>query len=146
MAKCGVILASHGYFAKEALASAEMIIGHTQKNVGIVSVTEGKDFATCLEELHEVKKQLNCQDGCLLLVDIYGGTPANIATYLAIEDAGVQVFSGLNLVMLLEVLLDQASSLNELSAKIEAMSSDFVTNISEKLRGVNENGNQVDSY
>lgn len=148
MAKVALIVASHGLFAQEAIKSAEMIIGHTQENIGVVSVTEGKAFETCLSELQTLYQTLDTTEGCLIFTDIYGGTPANIATYLAIEHMeSVQVFSGLNLPVLLEILLDQTSSLEELTEKIEQIHGESLANISEKLKGtVNEDVNQVDSY
>lgn len=148
MAKTAIILASHGLFAQEAKKSAEMIIGHEQENVAVLSVTEGKDYNTCLDEIHALYDQLDTKEGCLIITDIYGGTPANVSTYLAIEHPeDVVVFSGLNLPLLLEVLLDAVSDLKELEIKIESIYADTLVNISKKLKGmVNDNGNQVDSY
>lgn len=146
MAVPALILASHGFFAQEALKSAEMIIAHEQANVGVLSVTPGKDYDTCLEEIHTLFEQLNTTAGCLILTDIYGGTPANVSTYLAIEHSDVCVFSGLNLPLLLEVLLDGASSLSELESKIESIHADTLVNVSKKLKENNDNGNQMGSY
>lgn len=147
MARPSLILASHGFFAKEALASAEMIIGHTQKNIGVLAVTEGKDYDTSLEEIQTLYESLDTSEGCLIFTDIYGGTPANVATYLAIEHPdNICVFSGLNLPMLLEVILDGASSLQELETKVEGIHADTLVNVTKKLKGVIDNGNQVDSY
>ena len=148
MARCALIVASHGLFAQEAVKSAEMIIGHKQENVGVISVTEGKDFDTCLAEIQDLYQTLDKTDGTLILTDIYGGTPANVATYLAIEHmAEVRVFSGLNLPLLLEILLDAVSDLFELETKIETIQKDTLVNVSEKLKGqVREDVNQMDSY
>lgn len=146
MAVPALILASHGFFAQEALRSAEMIIAHEQANVGVISVTPGKDYDTCLEEIHELYDELDTKDGCLILTDIYGGTPANVATYLAIEHSNICVFSGLNIPLLLEVLLDGYSDLNGLETKIESIHKDTLVNVSKKLKGANNNGNQMGSY
>lgn len=148
MARPALIVASHGLFAQEAIKSAEMIIGHLQENVGVISVTEGKAFETCLSEIQKLYEDLDTTAGCLIFTDIYGGTPANVATYVAIEHMdNVQVFSGLNLPALLEILLDQTSDLQALEAKIESIHGDCLVNVSKKLKGtVKEDVNQMDSY
>lgn len=147
MARQALILASHGEFAKAAKETMEMIIGHEQENIGTVLVTEGKPYEMALSEIKELYETLDTKDGCIVLTDIYGGTPANVATYLAIEHMeDVRVFSGLNVPLLLEVVLDQTSSLTEMEDKIETIHKDTLVNISKKLKGMNENGNQVDSY
>lgn len=147
MAKQALILASHGEFAKAAKETMEMIIGHKQENIGTVLVTEGKVYETALEEIKTLFQALDTSEGCIILTDIYGGTPANVATYLAIEHMDeIRVFSGLNIPLLLEVVLDQTSSLTEMEEKIEAIHKDTLVNVSKKLKGMNNHGNQVDTY
>lgn len=147
MAKQALILASHGEFAKAARETMEMIIGHQQENIGTVLVTEGKVYEDALEEIKALYETLDTTEGCMILTDIYGGTPANVATYLAIEHMdNIRVFSGLNVPLLLEVVLDQTSSLTEMEEKIESIHKDTLVNITKKLKGMNENGNQVDTY
>lgn len=147
MAKQALILASHGEFAKAARETMEMIIGHEQENIGTVLVTEGKVYEDALEEIKVLYETLDTTEGCIVLTDIYGGTPANVATYLAIEHMDdIRVFSGLNVPLLLEVVLDQTSSLTEMEEKIESIHKDTLVNITRKLKGMNENGNQVDTY
>lgn len=147
MAKQALILASHGEFAKAARETMEMIIGHEQENIGTVLVTEGKVYEDALEEIKALYETLDTTEGCIVLTDIYGGTPANVATYLAIEHMDdIRVFSGLNVPLLLEVVLDQTSSLTEMEEKIESIHKDTLVNITRKLKGMNENGNQVDTY
>jgi len=142
-----VILTSHGLFAQEALNSAQMIAGYEFENCGVVSVTEGKDYATCLAELQALYSSLNTEAGVLVLCDIYGGTPANISTYLAIEHPEVMVYTGFNLPILLEVLLTrQGSSIEEISAKVEEVHSLSLTNIREALKGDGGDGDQMDTY
>ena len=99
-----IIVASHGLFAQEALKTAEMILGVPQENTAIVSVTAGRTSDECLAELTDIHNQQSEKtEGTLILVDIFGGTPANIATYLTLTNENVQVYSGLNIPMLLEL-------------------------------------------
>ena len=142
-----VILTSHGFFAQEALNSAQMIAGYKFENCGVVSVSEGKDYTTCLEELRELYNSLEIEAGVLILCDIYGGTPANISTYLAIEHPEIVVYTGFNLPILLEVLLTRkGKSIEEISRMIKEIYPISLTNINEVMKGDSENGNQVDTY
>lgn len=148
MAKQAIILASHGHFAREALKSAEMIIGTKQENVAVISVTEDKSYDMALEEIKKTVQSLDTKDGCLILTDIYGGTPSNIAVYMAIEDMEhIRVFSGLNMPLLLEILLDSSCSLAEMEEKIEQLQQQTLINVSKKLRErMESNGDQEYSY
>lgn len=147
MARQALILASHGQFAQAAKETMEMIIGHPQTNIATLLVTEGKDYDSALAEIKACYEALDTSAGCIILTDIYGGTPANVATYLAIEHRdNICVFSGLNIPLLLEVVLDQSSTLAEMETKIEEVQQNVLVNITAKLKGMNENGNQVDSY
>jgi PTS system mannose-specific IIA component len=147
MTPTALVLTSHGFFAFEALKSVEMITGKPVENAGVVSVTEGKDYQQCLEELLGLVEKLDTENGVLVFCDIYGGTPANIATALALSQKEVQVFSGLNLVMLLEVVTSrEQSTLSQLRETVQSCMGSVVVDISEKLKEMDENADQVDAY
>lgn len=142
-----IILSSHGLFAQEALRTAEMIMGHKEEAVGVISVTAGRSYEECLQELMETANQFSNQEaGLLILTDIFGGTPANIATHLMITQKNVQVFSGLNIPLLLELFLTKPATLVEAKSLIEAVYPEALVDITEKLKEGEKDGNQVDSY
>ncbi|WP_294879607.1 PTS system fructose subfamily transporter subunit IIA [uncultured Lactobacillus sp.] len=143
-----IILASHGLFAQEALKSAEMIIGLPQKNVAVLSVTKGKTYEESLEEIQTKLKALNEKNTeTLILVDIFGGTPANVSTYLTLTNENVLVYSGLNMPVLLELCLSNPENLAEAKNIIERTYPQALVNITEKAKeGEKQNANQVDSY
>lgn len=143
-----IILASHGLFAQEALKSAEMIIGLPQKNVVVLSVTKGKTYEESLDEIQTKLKALNEKNAeTLILVDIFGGTPANVSTYLTLTNENVLVYSGLNMPVLLELCLSNPENLVEAKKIIERTYPQALVNITEKAKeGEKQNANQVDSY
>lgn len=145
MSNTSIILASHGYFAQEALKSVEMIIGYPQEDTHVVSVSAEKDYDTCLNELRNIYNNLNHDNGVLILTDIYGGTPSKIATHLALEHENILVYSGFNLPILLEIMFQRHLDLTELSQLIESVHGSSLINISNRIKEIN-NGNQVDSY
>ena len=142
----GIILASHGYFAQEALKSVEMIMGSAVENIGVVSITYGKDYETALQEIETLYNQLDKSNGTVVLTDIYGGTPANIATYLTLTQKNTLVFSGFNLPVLLELMYKRTQTLDEIAAGIVKTYEIGLTNISEKLKEREQDGDQMDSY
>lgn len=146
MKEIAIILGSHGYFAKEALASVEMIMGQSIENIGILSVVEGKDYETMLKEAQALKASLDTSAGLLILVDIYGGTPANVATYMAIEDPNIVVYSGFNLPILLELMYQRTMDINAIKQNIEDVYKMGLTCITDKLKEREEDGDQMDSY
>jgi len=145
MTNTSIILASHGYFAQEALKSVEMIIGYPQEDTHVVSVSAEKDYDTCLNELRNIYNNLNHDNGVLILTDIYGGTPSKIATHLALENENILVYSGFNLPILLEIMFQRHLDLTELSQLIESVYGSSLINITSRIKEIN-NGNQVDSY
>lgn len=143
-----IFLASHGLFAQEALKTAEMIIGMPQKNIAVLSVVKGKTYEESLKEAQTELTALSAKNNeTLMIVDIYGGTPANVATYLTLTNRDIQVYSGLNMPVLLELCLSKPKNLAEAKNLIEDIYSQSLVDISKKAReGVKQNGNQMDSY
>lgn len=98
----GIILASHGEFAKGILQSSEMIFGE-QKNVKAVTLmpSEGPDDFNA--KLKDAIASFENQDQVLLLVDLWGGTPFNQANAIFEEHKDKwAIVAGMNLPMLIE--------------------------------------------
>lgn len=94
-----LIIATHGRFGEELLASAELILGPLQ-NTQTASLLPGEDpadFATKLREL-----LAGVEGHAIILTDLFGGTPSNVAASLAARD-GHLVISGVNLPLLVEL-------------------------------------------
>lgn len=94
-----MLLCTHGYFGKELVKSAEMIIGHMD-DIRTFSLLPGmsiEDFKNLVEPtLKELPKDTIC------LVDLFGGTPSNTMAMLSREYHN-HVISGVNLAMLIEM-------------------------------------------
>lgn len=142
-----IILASHGYYAQEALNTAKMIIGEAADKALVISVTPMKTYDMCLAELQQLYQSLpDKESGVLILTDIFGGTPANIAGYLTLTEPDIQVYSGFNLPVLMELLIMAPQTLADAGELIERAYAGSLVNISEKMKEGMENGDQVDSY
>lgn len=99
----GIILASHGDFAKGILQSGTMIFGE-QENVKAVTLMPSEGPEDIKAKMKEAVASFENQDEVLFLVDLWGGTPFNQANSLFEENEKWAIVSGLNLPMLIEAL------------------------------------------
>ena len=114
-----VIIATHGMFSEEILKSAEMIFGN-QENVGTVTFKPGEGVENLLEKYNKLISELDCTDGVLFMVDLFGGSPFNAASIIAMKHDNMEIVAGVNLPMILETLGSRDfSSLSELLAIAE---------------------------
>ncbi len=98
-----VIIATHGMFSEEILKSAEMIFG-TQENVGAVTFKPGEGVEALVEKYNMLIKKMDSKDGVLFMVDLFGGSPFNAASLIAVKNENMEIVTGVNLPMILEVL------------------------------------------
>jgi PTS system mannose-specific IIA component/PTS system mannose-specific IIB component len=114
-----VIIGTHGTFSEEILKSAEMIFG-SQENVGSVTFKPGEGVENLVEKYNELMNKLDCSDGVLFMVDLFGGSPFNAASILAMKNENMEIVTGVNLPMILETLGSREfSNLKELVAIAE---------------------------
>ena len=99
----GVIVASHGGLCGELLITAEMILGPTVQT-GVAPLAAGVSLQDFAAQLRQTVAAVQQEGGVLLLVDLAGGTPCNVAAVLAAQSEEIKVVTGVNLPMLLEVL------------------------------------------
>ena len=114
-----VIIGTHGTFSEEILKSAEMIFG-AQENVGSVTFKPGEGVENLVEKYEELISKMDCSDGVLFMVDLFGGSPFNAASILAMKNDNIEIVTGVNLPMILETLGSREfSNLQELLAIAE---------------------------
>ncbi len=96
----GLVVATHGGLADELVRTAEGIVGKLE-GCRTVSIGSGTDMAVSRELLGAAIQAVNGGDGVLVLTDMFGGSPANLA--LTFLDEGIEVLTGVNLPMLLKL-------------------------------------------
>jgi mannose PTS system EIIA component len=103
-----VVLAGHGAYAGGALDAIEMILG-AQEDVHAVGMNPDQDPSQVVEEVRALTEGcLGTDEGrVLLLVDLFGGSPANALAAAFAADSRVELVSGLNLPMVLELLVQR---------------------------------------
>ena len=95
----GLVVATHGHLGEELLRTAEGIVGALPLSRA-VSVSSGRPVEEARAELSEAIRAVDQGEGVLVLTDMFGGTPANLA--LTFLDGRVEVLTGVNLPMVLK--------------------------------------------
>jgi mannose PTS system EIIA component len=96
----GVII-SHGQVANELLAAAETIIGHV-RHITAVSIGWHDDVDAARSEIERAVERVSEGAGVLLVTDMFGGTPTNIAA-MFLQAGAVEVVTGVNLPMVIKL-------------------------------------------
>lgn len=99
----GILIVSHGAFGEALIHCASHVLGKRPLHVGQVGVTVHDDPDAILPQARELLRQLDDGDGVLVLTDILGATPSNIATRL-LQAGRVEGVSGVSLPMLIRAL------------------------------------------
>ena len=95
----GLLVITHCQLAKELLEAAEFIIGAIEA-VEHVSIDASKDSKKLLEIIEKKMEALDQGQGVLVLTDMFGGTPSNLALSFLDRDT-VEVVTGINLPMII---------------------------------------------
>ncbi|MGH9899583.1 MAG: PTS sugar transporter subunit IIA [Pyrinomonadaceae bacterium] len=95
------VIVTHGQLATELLAAAEMIVG-TLPHITAVSIGWHDDVELAREQLERAIARVNEGCGVLLLTDMFGGTPSNIAA-MFLADKSVEIVTGVNLPMVIKL-------------------------------------------
>ena len=97
----GLMIITHGNLALELKSAMEHMIGD-QNDIEIFSITPEDDIDIQKNNIEKKLKELNQGKGVIILTDVFGGTPSNLA--LNFLDPGVvEIMSGVNLPMLIKI-------------------------------------------
>jgi len=97
----GIVLVTHGRLAIEFLAALEHVVG-PQTQVTTISIGPDDDMERRRTDILDAAKQMDSGQGVVVLTDMFGGTPSNLA--ISIMDQGaIEVIAGVNLPMLIKL-------------------------------------------
>ncbi len=99
----GILIISHGALGEALIHAASHVLGKRPLRVRQVGITVHDDPEAILPLAREFVRELDGGHGVLVLTDIYGATPCNIAMRL-LEKGRVEGLSGVNLPMLIRAL------------------------------------------
>jgi PTS system mannose-specific IIA component len=97
----GIVLVSHGQIADDFLAVLNHIVG-PQKQVAAVCIGPEDDMERRRQDIIDAVEKTESGDGVVLLTDMFGGTPSNLAISV-MNGRKVEVIAGMNLPMLVKL-------------------------------------------
>ena len=97
----GLVLVTHGRLAAELIGALEHVVG-PQEDVNAVCIGPDDDMERRRTDILESIEKADSGSGVVLLTDMFGGTPSNLAISV-MEKANVEVIAGVNLPMLIKL-------------------------------------------
>jgi PTS system ascorbate-specific IIA component len=113
----GLCLISHNRIGEALLETAVSMLGGQPLPATVIAVTPASDPAQILAQAQAAVAALDQGDGVIVLTDMFGSTPSNIATALKRDNERVTVIAGVNLPMLVRLMNYPRLSIAQLKDK-----------------------------
>ena len=97
----GIVLVTHGNLANEFIAAMQHVVG-PQENIATVCIGPDDDMEMRRQEILTKVALVNNGNGVIVLTDMFGGTPSNLAISI-MDKAQVEILAGVNLPMLIKL-------------------------------------------
>ena len=97
----GLVLVTHGHLATEFRAALEHVVG-PQKNLATIAIAPDDDMESRRRDIIAAVEQVETDRGVIILTDMFGGTPSNLAISV-MEPGRIDVVAGVNLPMLIKL-------------------------------------------
>jgi len=128
----GLILVTHGRLAEEFVNAMEHVVG-AQEDIATVCIGPQDDMEARRAEIAAAIARVDTGSGAILLTDLFGGTPSNLAISL-LEKGRTEVIAGINLPMLIRLagarkeldLSEAASAARDAGRTYITMASEFL--------------------
>ena len=113
----GGVIVTHGQLANEIVSSAEMIVGEIN-HITAVSIGWADEVDAAREQIAQAIDHVNEGHGILILTDMFGGTPTNIAASF-LDRPDVEIVTGVNLPMVIKLATqDKDEDLGQLARRV----------------------------
>lgn len=97
----GLILVTHGRLAEEFVSAMEHVVGK-QDAIATICIGPNDDMEDRRQEIADAIDKVDTGAGAIMLTDLFGGTPSNLAISL-LEQGRTEVIAGINLPMLIRL-------------------------------------------
>ncbi len=97
----GLVLVTHGNLAKEFISAMQHVVGK-QEQIDSVCIGPEDDMEVRRAEILEKVSNVDGGQGVVVLTDMFGGTPSNLAISI-MDKANVEILAGINLPMLIKI-------------------------------------------
>lgn len=131
----GILIVSHRQLGDALIDCVEFILGERPEAMEAISVDLRENAADLRIKIEKGIKQVNSEDGVLILTDMFGGTPSNLS-YAFLEEGRIEVISGVNLPMLIKAVnARQEKELSGLAEHLEVFGKKSISLASGILKG-----------
>lgn len=124
----GLLIITHDGIGPALLGTTSLMLGGCPLNAKLLMASKDSDPDLLKKQAQEFIETLDDGDGVLVLTDLYGSTPSNIAVGLS-DNYTTRAISGVNLSMLIRVLNYPELSLDELAKKAISGAQDGIREI-----------------
>jgi PTS system mannose-specific IIA component len=97
----GMILVTHGKLAEHFIDAMEHVVGK-QEGVATICIGPNDDMEQRRQDIADAIKDVDTGEGAIILTDLFGGTPSNLAISL-LDTGHIEVIAGINLPMLIRL-------------------------------------------
>ncbi|MGE5442109.1 MAG: PTS sugar transporter subunit IIA [Bacteroidota bacterium] len=127
----GLVIVTHGRLAEELISALEHVVG-PQANISAVCIGPDDDMEQRRASILESVARAEEGNGVVLLTDMFGGTPSNLAISI-MDKANVEVIAGVNLPMLIKLAsVRQTEALEEAAQSAQEAGRKYI-NIASRL-------------
>lgn len=96
----GLVLVTHGHLADEFIAATEHVVG-SQQHIEAICIAAEDDMEVRRNDIAAALARVDSGQGVIMLTDMFGGTPSNLA--ISLLKPGIEVIAGVNLPMLIKL-------------------------------------------
>jgi PTS system mannose-specific IIA component len=130
----GLVLVTHGRLAEEFKSALEHVVG-PQLHLETVAIGPEDNMDSRRKDIQEAVDRTDTGAGVIILTDMFGGTPSNLAISL-LSQGRVEVLAGLNLPMLVKLArIRKETALDKAAAMAQEAGRKYITVASQFLKG-----------
>ena len=130
----GMVLVTHGHLANEFISAMQHVVGK-QEQIAPVCIGPEDDMEMRRAEILKKVEEVNDGSGVVVLTDMFGGTPSNLAISI-MDRAPVEIIAGVNLPMLIKLAsLRKEKNLKETVSGAQEAGKKYI-NVASQLLGM----------
>ncbi len=126
----GIVLVGHGDLPKSMLAVVKHVVGHTD-GMTCVCIDVTDDIEEKRHEILDKTISVDSGDGVVVVTDMFGGTPSNLAISI-MEERNIEVISGMNVPMLIKLAEERSETMQTAVKKAQETARKYI-NIASNL-------------
>jgi len=129
----GLVIVTHGELAVELRRATEHVVG-PQEHVETICIGPDDDMEHRRDDIKAAVGRVSCDKGVILLTDMFGGTPANLAISM-LDQGKIEILAGVNLPMLIKLAeARRTANLAEAAKKAKEAGQRYIAIASEILQ------------